>query len=132
LVEEVPADRTSARCRSQGGISIRIHGRRGVRVGAPGSRKRLPVVTSIARIAGKQQVSFRQQKRPPISIIGGQRVEFTVLWADGRDYTKRFHRHSAKLLSGLADGRYKSRLVEQYNDEERKVKREFYFFRLSM
>jgi hypothetical protein len=30
-----------------------------------------------------------QQKRPPISIIGGQRVEFTVLWADGRDQVKR-------------------------------------------
>jgi hypothetical protein len=73
-------------------------------VGAPGSRKRLPVRKSIpSKSALEVRRSIRNKNARLLSIEAGQRVEFTVLWADGRDYTKRFHRHSAKLLSGLAD-----------------------------
>jgi hypothetical protein len=67
-----------------------------------------------------------QQNARLLSIEAGQRVEFTVLWADGRDQVKRFHRHSAKLLSGLADMASLARLTEHCKDFWVKVKREFY------
>jgi hypothetical protein len=66
-----------------------------------------------------------------LSIEAGQRVEFTVLWADGRDYTKRFHRHSAKLLSGLADMASLARLGKSVAKTFDNYKRQFYFMYLT-
>jgi hypothetical protein len=105
-----------------------MHGRRGVRVGAPGSRKRLPVRKSIpSKSALEVRRSIRNKNARLLSIEAGQRVEFTVLWADGVGSFKADHRHQqSSSQAQWMDMASLARLEEHNNDFGVKVKREFY------